>query len=204
MHKHQKNIVYKGLPLDEAEKAMIMVHGRGAAPGNILETTDALETDGFAFLAPAATDHTWYHHSFMAPVEKNEPGLSTGQAMLREILDDILKAGITRDNVYVLGFSQGACMAAEFMARNADRFGGGFIYSGGVIGEQIDQSNYQGDFKGTPILIGCSDIDSHVPLHRVKDTARILIEMGANVIERIYPNGPIVSWLMRLSGPIRF
>lgn len=190
MHRHHKQIATSGKPLAEAEKAMIMIHGRGATASGILGLSNELQVDGFALLAPQASQHTWYPYSFMAPVASNEPGLSSGLDVISQIVKDILEAGIEAPNIYFLGFSQGACLTSEFLARNADQYGGAFIYSGGVIGEEIDRSNYRGDFGGMPVFIGCSDVDAHVPLHRVQDTTQILAEMGANVTERIYPNGP--------------
>lgn len=190
MHRHHKNVVTGGLPLRQASKAMILTHGRGATAVSILEIADYLQVEGFALLAPQATANTWYPYSFMAPLPQNEPGLSTGLAVLDQIVQDILASGMEKKDIYFLGFSQGACLTSEYLCRNADGFGGAFIYSGGVIGSFIDRSNYQGDFQGMPVLIGCSDVDGHVPLHRVQDTTAILTEMGALVSERIYPNGP--------------
>lgn len=190
MHRHTKQVITKGKSLAEASHAMIMIHGRGASAASILQLSDHLEVNDFALLAPEANRSTWYPYSFMAPVAQNEPGLTTGLALIGEIVKDVVKAGIPTENLYFLGFSQGACLTSEYLARNAQRYGGAFIYSGGVIGEEIDRSNYQGDFKGTPILLGCSDKDAHVPLHRVQDSTKIFTEMGAKVTERIYPNAP--------------
>ncbi|MCO6477962.1 MAG: dienelactone hydrolase family protein [Phaeodactylibacter sp.] len=190
MHRHHKNVVTAGAPLAEAEKAMVMIHGRGATAEGILDVANHLDVEGFALLAPQATGNTWYPFSFMAPVAQNEPGLSTALDVIRQIVQDILDTGIAPEDIYFLGFSQGACLSSEFLARNAQRYGGAFLYSGGVIGEKVNRSNYKGDFNGTPILLGCSDVDPHVPLRRVKDTIAIFSEMGAEVTERIYPNAP--------------
>ncbi|MEM6344111.1 MAG: phospholipase [Bacteroidota bacterium] len=190
MHRHHKNYSHQGKPLAEAEKVMIMTHGRGDTAEGILELGQYLNVKDFALLAPQATANTWYPYSFMAPVVNNEPGLSTGLGVLKQIVEDVLAAGVKHENIYFLGFSQGACLSSEFLARNANRYGGAFILSGGVIGPEIDRLNYAGDFGGTPILIGCSDVDHHIPLQRVKDTTAIFTEMGAVVNERIYPNGP--------------
>lgn len=189
MHHHHK-VARAGLPLAEARRAMAMVHGRGATAESILDIANYLQVEGFALLAPQASGNAWYPFSFMAPAVRNEPGLSSGLHLIGQAVQDILDAGIPAGNIYFLGFSQGACLTAEYLARNAQRFGGAFLYSGGVIGDKINRSNYQGDFSGAPILIGCSDMDPHVPLHRVKDTAAIFREMGAEVTERIYPNAP--------------
>lgn len=190
MHRHHKNVITQGVSLEKASKAMIMIHGRGGNAAGILGLARELNVARFALLAPQANQNTWYPYSFMAPVANNQPGLDTGLQVIGEIVADILAAGIQRENIYFLGFSQGACLCSEFLARNAHHYGGAFIYSGGVIGDAIDRTNYHGDFGGTPILIGCSDVDAHVPLHRVQDTTNIFTEMGAVVTERIYPNGP--------------
>ncbi len=190
MHRHHKNVVTAGQSPEKAEKAMIFVHGRGATAENILGLAHYLKVDGFALFAPQASGNTWYPYSFMAPVRQNEPGLSTGLEVIGEIVEDIREAGISTENIYFLGFSQGACLASEFLARNAQHYGGAFLFSGGLIGEEIDRSNYQGNFGGTPIFLGCSGRDPHIPLHRVKDTTAIFTEMAAEVTERIYPNAP--------------
>lgn len=190
MHRHHKRVISAGKPLGEAVKAMIMVHGRGAGPQDILALAGHLEVDGFALLAPAATANTWYPYSFMAPLVQNEPGLSTGLSVIGQIVGDVLATGLKPGDIYFLGFSQGACLTSEFLARNAERYGGAFIYSGGVIGDKIVRSNYDGDFQGMPVLIGCSNVDAHVPLHRVEATSRIFTEMGAQITQRIYPDAP--------------
>ncbi|MEO0895847.1 MAG: dienelactone hydrolase family protein [Bacteroidota bacterium] len=190
MHRHSKDITYAGQNLKDATRAMIMVHGRGASPASILELTAHLKADDMAFLAPRATANTWYPYSFMAPTVQNEPGLSTGLGVLKQTMDEIKDAGIKSENIFLLGFSQGACLSGEFAARHAEQLGGVFMLSGGVIGEKIDRTNYQGDFAHTPILLGCSDVDAHVPLQRVQDSSQIFRDMGAQVVERIYPNAP--------------
>ncbi len=190
MHRHTKNIVTAGTPLAEAQKAMIMVHGRGDSARGILSLAEVLRTENFALLAPEATGNTWYPFSFMAPAPQNEPGLSTALEVLDQLVDDVLAGGLAKEDLYFLGFSQGACLTSEFLARRADRYGGAFLYSGGLIGAAIDRSNYRGDFRGTPMLLGCSDVDPHIPLKRVQETSVILSEMGAEVDERIYPHAP--------------
>lgn len=190
MHQHTKNIVAAGKPLAEAQKAMIMIHGRGANAQSILGLSNEIKVEDFALLAPQAAQNTWYPFSFMAPVAQNEPGFSTALDVLDALLADVKAAGISSENIYFVGFSQGACLTAEFVARNADKYGGVFILSGGVIGETLDKSNYKGDFQGTPILLGCSDVDAHVPLSRVQESTQLFKEMGAETTERIYPNAP--------------
>ncbi len=190
MPRHHKQTVSRGLPLGEARQVMILVHGRGASATNILTLADHLAVKDFHLIAPQAQEHTWYPFSFMAPVSQNEPGLSSGLEVLGEILTDMEAAGYQKHQIHWLGFSQGACLTSEFVARNGNRYGGVYLYSGGVIGDRIDHINYRGDLAGTPIFMGCSDVDPHIPLTRVDETARIFEDMGAKVDKRLYPNAP--------------
>lgn len=185
-----KNTVWAGVPLDQAKRVLIMIHGRGASAQSILSLAAELAVDGFALAAPQATGNTWYPYSFLAPEAQNEPGLSSGLAVLKELLDTVKAAGILSENVYFLGFSQGACLTSEFVARHAQPFGGVFILSGGVIGDTVKTERYTGDFAGTPIFLGCSDVDAHVPKDRVQDSSEVFRTLGATVTERIYPNAP--------------
>lgn len=185
-----KNTVWAGVPLDQAKRVLIMIHGRGASAQSILSLAAELAVDGFALAAPQATGNTWYPYSFLAPEAQNEPGLSSGLAVLKELLDTVKAAGILSENVYFLGFSQGACLTSEFVARHAQPFGGVFILSGGVIGDTVKTERYTGDFAETPIFLGCSDVDAHVPKDRVQDSSEVFRTLGATVTERIYPNAP--------------
>ncbi len=185
-----KNTVWAGVPLDQAKRVLIMTHGRGASAQSILSLAAELAVDGFALAAPQATGNTWYPYSFLAPEAQNEPGLSSGLAVLKELLDTVKAAGILSENVYFLGFSQGACLTSEFVARHAQLFGGVFILSGGVIGDTVKTERYTGDFAETPIFLGCSDVDAHVPKDRVQDSSEVFRTLGATVTERIYPNAP--------------
>ena len=185
-----KNTVWAGVPLDQAKRVLIMTHGRGASAQSILSLAAELAVDGFALAAPQATGNTWYPYSFLAPEAQNEPGLSSGLAVLKELLDTVKAAGILSKNVYFLGFSQGACLTSEFVARHAQLFGGVFILSGGVIGDTVKTERYTGDFAETPIFLGCSDVDAHVPKDRVQDSSEVFRTLGATVTERIYPNAP--------------
>ena len=179
-----------GVPVAEARKLMIMVHGRGADAHSILQLAPYLETEDVAFLAPQATGNTWYPYSFLAPVADNEPGISSGLAVLKEIVDGQLAAGFAPEQVYLLGFSQGACLALEFAARNPRPYGGVFGLSGGLIGPPGTPRDYPGRFGGAPVFLGCSDVDSHIPKARVLETADVLTRMGAAVTTRLYPNAP--------------
>lgn len=185
-----KNTVWAGVPLDQAKRVLIMTHGRGASAQSILSLAAELAVDGFALAAPQATGNTWYPYSFLAPEAQNEPGLSSGLAVLKELLDTVKAAGISSENVYFLGFSQGACLTSEFVARHAQPFGGVFILSGGVIGDSVKTERYTGNFAGTPIFLGCSDVDAHVPKDRVQDSSEVFRTLGATVTEKIYPNAP--------------
>ncbi len=184
---HTKQVVCKGKILEEARKALILLHGRGGSAEDILSLTDYLNVKDFVLLAPQATNHTWYPYSFMAPQSANEPWLSSALTVVKNILDDVIRAGIAPKDIFIGGFSQGACLTLEFAARNAQKFGGVIAFSGGLIGQEIDRSNYQSDFQQTPVFIGCSDEDPHIPKSRVEESGVILQEMNAQVNVRIYP-----------------
>ncbi|AXE19065.1 phospholipase [Runella rosea] len=185
-----KNTVWAGEPLAQAKRVLIMTHGRGASAQSILSLAAELNVENTALAAPQATGNTWYPYSFLAPENQNEPGLSAGLQVLSQLVEEIKRQGFDSRQIYLLGFSQGACLTAEFAARNAQPLGGVFILSGGVIGDSIKAERYSGDFEGTPIFLGCSDVDSHVPLHRVQDSTEVFKNLGANITERIYPNAP--------------
>lgn len=177
----------QGRPLGEGSAAMILVHGRGAAPRNILELADALRHPEFTYLAPAAAGNTWYPHSFMAEIASNEPGISSGLGVLEELVERVVEAGVARERIVLTGFSQGACLMSEFAVRNAGRYGGILAFSGGLIGPPGTTWKYGGDFAKTPVFLGCSDVDAHVPKERVNETAEIFVAMGAAVEKRLYP-----------------
>lgn len=179
-------VVEAGVPLGQAPAAVIMVHGRNAGPANILDLVPRLARPYVTYLAPAAHNRTWYPHSFMAEVASNEPGLSSGLGALESLVARILAAGIPRSRIVLLGFSQGACLTAEFALRHAARFGGIVVFSGGLIGPPGTRWDNTGGFDGTPVFLGCSDLDSHVPASRVDESAEIFGRMGAKVTKRIY------------------
>ncbi len=186
--KHQlDNTVFRGLPPGEARRAMIMIHGRGADAADILSLTGELGLTGFTFAAPQASGFSWYPYSFMAPVENNEPWLSSALALLDKVVEKLLDEGLAAEDIYLLGFSQGACLSVEFAARSGRPFGGVFVLSGGLIGASLNEANYQARLDGLPVFLGCSDVDPHIPLQRVRDTERILRERGAEVSTKIYP-----------------
>lgn len=201
---HSKNIQTAGKPLKEAKKALIMIHGRGANAQDILELASHLNVADYTLIAPQATNHTWYPYSFIAKPEQNEPWLTSALDVLKDLVDEVTKQGIAAENVYFLGFSQGACLTLEFVARHATRYGGVAAFTGGLIGDKINRSNYSGDFNGTPIFIGTGNPDSHVPVERVKESVGILEEMNASVHMEIYEGRPHtiskeeIDWANRL------
>ncbi len=180
-------VVEAGAPLEQAPAAVIMVHGRNAGPANILDLVPRLARPNLAYLAPAAANRTWYPYSFMTEIAGNEPGLSSALALLESVVARVEAAGIPRSRTVLLGFSQGACLAAEFAIRHASRFGGVVVFSGGAIGPPGTRWDDAGRFDGTPVFLGCSDRDSHVPEPRVIETAELFTRMGADVTTRIYP-----------------
>ncbi len=176
-----------GTPLDEARVAVVMIHGRGAAAENILTLVPALQSDGVAFLAPQAAGGTWYPFGFMSPIEQNEPGITSGLRAIARVIDRVSKAGIPLERTILLGFSQGACLSTEYIARNARRYAGLAGLSGGLIGPAGTLRDYDGSLDGTPVFLGCSDIDSHIPAERVLESAEVLRQLGGEVTMRLYP-----------------
>ena len=184
-HKHQQ-LVTAGTPLEDAAAAVVLVHGRGATAGSIIGMAEEFPGSDVAYLAPQAAGNTWYPNSFLAPLESNEPALSSALAAVGAVVERAIDAGVPTDRIVVLGFSQGACLASEFVARNATRYGGLAALSGGLIGPEGTPREYDGTLDGTPVFIGCSDVDPHIPLARVHETTAVLDRMGAAVTERIY------------------
>ena len=176
-----------GAPLGSSPVVMILVHGRNAGPENILDLVPRLARPDVTYLAPAADGRTWYPYGFMTEQEEYEPGLSSGLWVLEHLIGDVLRRGIPSDHIVLGGFSQGACLAGECSVRHARRYGGVIMYSGGLIGPPGTTWDYPGSFAGTPVFLGCSDVDSHIPKPRVDESAEIFGRMGAAVTERIYP-----------------
>ena len=176
-----------GPALGEGTAAMIMVHGRGASAPSILELARVFGHPGVSYLAPSAANHTWSPNSFMAPQDANEPHLSSALDLLARMLDQVVSAGIPRERTFILGFSQGACLASEFVMRNPGRYGGLIAYSGGLIGPEGSTWDPVGEMEGTPVFLGCSDVDAHIPVSRVHETEEVFQAMGAQVEKRIYP-----------------
>ena len=183
---HQKNIIAAGKNLNEAGKVLIMIHGRGGSAEDIISLAAHLQVTDYALLAPQATGNTWYPYSFMAPPAQNEPWLSSALNVVKDLVEDLESKGFKREQIYFLGFSQGACLTLEFVARHAAKYGGVVAFTGGLIGDKINRDNYKGDFQNTPVFIGTSNPDPHVPIERVYATTNILKDMNASVTEKVY------------------
>ncbi|HUQ87392.1 MAG TPA: dienelactone hydrolase family protein [Vicinamibacterales bacterium] len=209
-----ERVLTAGKPLGQSPVVVIMIHGRGAGPQNILDLAPALAHPDVTYLAPAAANNTWYPYSFMSEIDRNEPYLSSALSVLTSLVSQVEAAGIRRDHIVMLGFSQGACLATEFAIRNASRFGGFVAFSGGAIGppgtkwgtgeEFRVRSAECGPFDGTPIFFGCSNVDPHIPEPRVIESAQLCERMGAKVTTRIYPgmghlvNDDEITWASAL------
>lgn len=175
-----------GTDIGTATAAVILLHGRGATARSILDLGREIATDGVALLAPQAAGNEWYPNSFLAPIESNEPGLSSGLRRIEQALETLEDAGIPQNRTLLVGFSQGACLASEFVARNPGEYGGLVAFSGGLIGPEDTTFAYDGSLEGTPAFVGCSDVDPHIPLQRVHETTAALEDLGAAVTEQIY------------------
>jgi predicted esterase len=181
-------VLTAGEPLAGACVAMVMMHGRGASAESILTLADEFNQPGFAYLAPQAAGGTWYPNRFLAPTASNEPWLSSALAAVDQTVAKIIAAGIPHERIMLLGFSQGACLAVEYAARNARRYGGVVGFSGGLIGADGEPRHDSGNFAGTLIFLGCSDVDFHISKARVQHAADTLKALGGNVTMRLYPN----------------
>ncbi|PSL05538.1 alpha/beta hydrolase [Cecembia rubra] len=180
--------ILRGKPLEEAKKVAVMVHGRGGNTASILGLADYLHLDDFALVAPQAPGNTWYPYSFMAPDKSNEPSFSNSLKTLDGIVEDLKAKGFDSEQVFFIGFSQGACLSLEYTAQKAQKWGGVIAFTGGLIGEQFNPSKYGGDFDGCPVFFGSSYQDMHVPLSRIEESALQFEKMGANVKKLIFPD----------------
>jgi predicted esterase len=180
-------VLQAGADAAEARGAVILLHGRGATASSILGLAEALDRPDFFYLAPQAAGNAWYPYRFMVPRAQNEPHLSSALRRVGDLVDQLASVDIPAERVMIVGFSQGACLAADFAARNPRRYGGIGVLSGGLIGDVINPADYPGTLADTPVFVGCSDIDGHVPVERVKLTSMVLGGMGAALTERIYP-----------------
>jgi len=185
---HQGQPVVKvGPSLNEAKGVFILVHGRGASAESILELGPLIGGEQFTCLAPQAAGHTWYPYSFLAPLAQNEPGISSGLLAIDALVKQVEESGIPSGRIVLGGFSQGACLVSEYVARHPKKYGGLLVFSGGVIGPLGLERSYTGSLENTPVFIGCSDKDFHIPLERVNETADVFESMGAEVNKKIYP-----------------
>jgi phospholipase/carboxylesterase len=181
-------VMHAGAPLERARAAMIMVHGRGAAPANILDLFPLLEQPGLAAVAPAAAGNSWYPFNFMTPREQNEPGISSALGVLESLVVELQARGVPAHRIILLGFSQGACLSSEFVIRHPRRYGGLMALSGGLIGAAgTTWEDVTADLGGTPVFLGCSDVDPHIPAARVRETEAVFRRLGAAVTCRLYP-----------------
>lgn len=175
------NWIQTGLSLEASKKAIILLHGRGATAESILSLTSYLDLADFSVFAPQAAQRTWYPYGFMASDEGNLSALNSSLQQVSLLFQFLIENGKAPEQIYVMGFSQGACLSLEFTARNAQKFGGVIAFTGGLIGEKLEEKKYKGDFQGTPILLSSSAHDMHVPAQRIHDSAQLLQKMGAEV-----------------------
>ncbi|SEB14619.1 alpha/beta hydrolase [Pedobacter hartonius] len=187
MYQHSKNIVTAGIPAENAKSALVMIHGRGASAQSMVPLSSYLNTNDMAVFAPEASRHSWYPTSFIQPVEENQPALDSALEVISELVKDIIGSGIPAEQIYFLGFSQGACLTLEYVTRNAMKYGGVIAFTGGLIGKDLRMENYQGDFGQTTILMTTGDPDAHVPLKRVKESAAIMEKMNGRMHVIVYP-----------------
>jgi predicted esterase len=186
----QYRIVQRGAASQQARGAMILIHGRGSSTSDILSLTSYFECDDLLYLAPEAPSSQWYPLPFMAPMASNEPGINNGMLAIDDCFALLAEHGLEAAQTVLLGFSQGACLALEYAARHARRYGGVVGLSGGLIGPRGTARDYGGTLDGTPVFLGCSDVDAHIPLDRVHETRDVFEGLGADVTERIYPGMP--------------
>jgi predicted esterase len=177
-------VLHYGPPIAQARRVAIFIHGRGASAEDILGLAPELGTDDVAYLAPQAAGRTWYPHSFLSPIPQNEPGITSALGVVARLVES---TGLKSERVVILGFSQGACLALEFAARNPRRYAAVVALSGGLIGPPGTPRDYPGSMENTPVFIGCSDIDAHIPVERIRESAEVFRRMAAVVDERIYP-----------------
>lgn len=181
-------ILRTGADPETARAAMIMIHGRNAAPPNILELAPVLRRPDFLYMAPAAAGGAWYPYSFMSPRDRNEPGISSGLAVIESLVTDLMAQGFAAHQIMLLGFSQGACLTSEFSIRHPRRYGGVMALSGGLIGEPgTTWDDVTASLDGTPVFLGCSDVDSHIPAERVLESEAVFRRVGADVTRKLYP-----------------
>lgn len=185
---HTYNVLTSGSDISQAKKVLVLLHGRGGNAMDMLAMAQKLNAENFAIFAPQAGNNTWYPLSFLAPPPENEPWLSSALGILDKLIEEIGSMGIEKEKIYIGGFSQGACLTAEFVTRHAEKLGGVIVFTGGLIGDRIYKENYKGDFAGTPIFIGTNDPDPHVPVVRVLESVEVLKVMHAKITTEVYKN----------------
>jgi phospholipase/carboxylesterase len=187
---HQKSRTVKaGVKPEQADGVIVMIHGRGATAESIIPLANEFDAENFHFVAHQASGNTWYPYSFMAPSKQNEPGISSGLQAIFNIVSDLESKGLPKEKIIILGFSQGACLATEFVARHPAKYGGLIAFSGGMIGngDSVNPDIYNGSLDGTPYFVGCSDNDAHIPVERVEESVKVMEKLGASVNKKIYP-----------------
>lgn len=185
---HQNlQIIDGGADPAKAKAAMIMIHGRGATAESILTLADEFNDGKLHTVAPQANQYQWYPYSFLAPTDQNEPGLSSGLQVVYDLVSDLESKGFKKGKIVLLGFSQGACLASEFLARHPAKYGGLIALSGGLIGDKVSSANYEGSLDDTPVFLGCSNIDPHIPKERVDETESVFNSLNGKVMKKIYP-----------------
>jgi predicted esterase len=187
-HPHSDQpVLHAGPAITNARLVAILIHGRGASAHDILSLSQAFSAGDVAYLAPQAQGHTWYPYSFLTPMQQNQPFLDSALRRIGDVIADVERQGTPRDRVALMGFSQGACLALEFAARHARRYAAVVAFSGGLIGPPGTPRDYEGTMAGTPVFLGCSDVDAHIPVERVRESADVFRRLGGTVDERIYP-----------------
>ena len=180
-------VLRRGPNARQARLALILVHGRGGSAEDLLALASELQFDDILYVAPQAAEHTWYPYSFLSPMERNEPGLRSGLSKISGLIESLHHEGMSPDRLGLLGFSQGACLALEYAARHARRYAAVIGLSGGVIGPPGTPREYTGSLDGTPVFLGCSDVDPHIPVERVHESADVFRRLHGDVDARIYP-----------------
>ena len=185
---HQRGkVLSAGADPTEADVAVLLIHGRGASASNILSLANSFPKEGVSYVAPEASGNSWYPYSFLMPEEQNQPGLNSALQVIHDQLIALVDQGVPYERIVLAGFSQGACLASEFAARHPRRYGGIGVLSGGLIGETVNLDAYSGSMEETPVFIGCSDVDPHIPVERVDETEEVFRQLNARVTKRIYP-----------------
>lgn len=206
-------VMRAGEDLARADAAVVLIHGRGASAEGMLGLALEFGVPGIAYAAPQAPGMSWYPQSFLAPLDANEPSLSRSLTIIDDVVAEVVASGVPHERIVLAGFSQGACLAVEYAARHAQRWGGVVAFTGGLIGPPGTSREYAGDLDGTPVFIGSSDVDAHVPVERVRETAEVLQRLGGDVTARIYPGmahtivadeiAQVTQLLQRLGSPAK-